>query len=140
MEDGWDQPRQISHISIRSKQPERVAEFYHKVFELDAGETPGPDGSFRITDGKVELLVRPCDNSLYRGMREGLDHIGFVVEDLERTRKEIEELSESAPESAPANLDAGRFGPMTRADLEGCVIGRYAMADPDGVLLDLTET
>jgi len=109
------------------------------VFELDVGEAPGPDGSFRVTDGQVQLLVRPCDNSLYRGMREGLDHFGFRVENLERARRDIEELSEAAPESAPANLDAGRFGAMTRADLEGCVIGQHAMADPDGVLLDLTE-
>ena len=101
LEDGWEQPRQISHISIRSKQPERVAEFYHKVFELDVGEAPSPDGSFRVTDGQVELLVRPCDNALYRGMREGLDHIGFRVENLERTLQEIEALSETAPEAAP---------------------------------------
>ena len=59
LEDGWDQPRRIGHISIRSKHPERVAEFYHNVFELDVGETPGPDGSFRVTDGKVELLCAP---------------------------------------------------------------------------------
>ena len=116
-----------------------MAEFYHKVFELDAGEGPSPDGSFRVTDGRVELLVRPCDNALYRGMREGLDHIGFRVENLERTRKDIEALSDAAPEAAPANLDIGRFGAMTRADLEGCAIGQYAMADPDGILLDLTE-
>ena len=139
LEEGWSQPRRLSHISIRSRTPERVAEFYHCVFDLDVGEAPSPDGSFRVTDGAVDLLVRPCDNALYRGMREGLDHIGFRVEDLERTRKDIETLSEAAPEAAPANLDVGRFGPMTRADLEGCVIGRYAMADPDGILLDLSE-
>lgn len=139
LEGGWDQARQISHISIRSKTPERIAEFYHKVFELDVGEAPSPDGSFRVSDGKVELLVRPCHNTLYRGMREGLDHIGFRVEDLEKARKDIEALGDAAPESAPSNLDVGRFGAMTRADLEGCVIGQYAMADPDGILLDLTE-
>jgi catechol 2,3-dioxygenase-like lactoylglutathione lyase family enzyme len=140
VEKGWDQPRHVSHISIRSKKPERVAEFYHKVFELNVSEAPGKDGSFRVTDGTVTLLIRPCDNTLYRGMREGLDHIGFRVEDLERTKKDIAELSDAVPESAPANLDAGRFGPMTRADLEGCVIGKYAMADPDGILLDLCES
>lgn len=139
LEEGWSQPRRLSHVSIRSRTPERVAEFYHRVFDLDVGEAPSPDGSFRVTDGTVELLVRPCDNALYRGMREGLDHIGFRVEDLERTRKEIEDLGKAAPEAAPANLDVGRFGPMTRADLEGCVIGQYAMADPDGILLDLCE-
>lgn len=139
VEQGWDQPRQVSHIAIRSKKPGAVAEFYHEVFELDVAEAPGRDGSFSVTDGKIVLLIRPCDNTLYRGMREGLDHIGFRVEDLERAKKDIAELGQAVPESAPANLDAGRFGPMTRADLEACVIGKYALADPDGVLLDLCE-
>lgn len=140
VEKGWDQPRRVSHISIRAKKPEGVAEFYHKVFELNVSEAPGQDGSFQVTDGTVTLLIRPCDNTLYRGMREGLDHIGFQVKDLEQTKKDIAELSDAAPESAPANLDAGRFGAMTRADLEGCVIGQHATADPDGNLLDLCES
>ena len=39
-----------------------------------------------------------------RAMREGLHRTGFVVEDLERTRKEIEEIGESASRPAPAGL------------------------------------
>ena len=139
VEEGWDQSRQVSHISIRSKKPEQVAEFYHKVFDLNVAEAPGKDGSFRLSDGTVTLLVRPCNTTLYRGMREGLDHIGFRVDNLEQTKKEIAELSADAPEAAPANIDLGRFGPMTRADIEECVIGQHAMADPDGILLDLVE-
>lgn len=139
LEEGWEQPRWLQHISIRSVKPERVAEFYHKVFELDVMETPSQDGSFCVTDGKVRLLIRPCDNTLYRGMRQGLDHVGFKVENLEQAKRDIEQLAENSPEAAPANIDVGRFGPMTRADLEGCVIGKYAMADPDGILLDLSD-
>jgi catechol 2,3-dioxygenase-like lactoylglutathione lyase family enzyme len=37
-DDGWKQPRQINHIAIRAAEPERVAEFYHEVFELKEGK------------------------------------------------------------------------------------------------------
>ncbi|MET0583417.1 MAG: VOC family protein [Candidatus Binatia bacterium] len=37
-DDGWKQPRQINHIAIRSAEPERVAEFYHEVFDLKEGK------------------------------------------------------------------------------------------------------
>ena len=42
-----------------------------------------------------------------RAMREGLHCPGFVVEDPERTRKEIEEMGESPSRPAPAGLDGG---------------------------------
>jgi len=80
-ETGWDQPRWINHISIRANDPAQVAEFYEKIFELKEAETYRDDGSICMTDGKVKLLLRPRDKSLYRGLREGLDHIGFKVED-----------------------------------------------------------
>ncbi len=85
-ESGWEQPRWINHISIRANDPGQVAEFYEKIFELKEAETYKDDGSICMTDGKVKLLLRPRDNSLYRGLREGLDHFGFKVESLAKTQ------------------------------------------------------
>jgi catechol 2,3-dioxygenase-like lactoylglutathione lyase family enzyme len=84
---GWEQPRWINHISLRAHDPSQVAEFYEKIFELKEAETYRDDGSICMTDGKVKLLLRPRDNSLYRGLREGLDHFGFKVDNLEQTKK-----------------------------------------------------
>jgi len=95
---GWDQPRWINHISIRANDPTQVAEFYEKVFELKEAETYRNDGSIGLTDGKVKLLLRRRDQSLYRGLREGLDHFGFKVDSLEQTKKDIDDLDSRLPQ------------------------------------------
>jgi Glyoxalase/Bleomycin resistance protein/Dioxygenase superfamily len=103
-EGGWEQPRWINHISIRAQNPGDVAEFYEKIFQLKEAETYRDDGSICLTDGKVKLLLRPRDNSLYRGLREGLDHMGFKVENLQQAKDDLEALANSSPDSAPRKL------------------------------------
>jgi catechol 2,3-dioxygenase-like lactoylglutathione lyase family enzyme len=139
-EAGWDQPRWINHISIRAGDPPQVAEFYEKIFGLKEAETYKDDGTICMTDGKVKLLLRPRDKSLYRGLREGLDHMGFKVEDLEQVKTELSVLAESAPESAPRKLTVGLHGKMIEEDFRRCCLGQHFIADPDGVLVDLSET
>ena len=138
-ETGWEQPRWINHISLRADDPSQVAEFYEKIFELKEAETYREDGSICMTDGKVKLLLRARDQSLYRGLREGLDHIGFKVESIERTKEDLEALSVSAPESAPARLGLGGNGKKNEEDFRRCCLGQHFIADPDGVLIDLSE-
>ena len=138
-QEGWDQPRWLSHIAVRASKPAVVAEFYQKVFELTETKALSNNGSICLSDGKVRLLIRPCDNSLYRGLREGVDHIGFKVENLEEAKGDLERLSASFPQSAPRKIAVGRHGQFIQKDLEACKIGQYAISDPDGVLLDLSE-
>lgn len=138
-EEGWDQPRWMNHIAIRASRPERLAEFYTKIFELKPLESPASDGSLCLTDGKVRLLIRPCNNHLYRGLREGLDHIGFHVENLDRAKQELAELARTDPTAAPRKIDLSKHGKLILKDLEGCPIGQHPTADPDGVLLDLSD-
>jgi catechol 2,3-dioxygenase-like lactoylglutathione lyase family enzyme len=138
-EAGWDQSRWINHISIRADDPARLAEFYEKVFELKEAETYKDDGAICMSDGKVKLLLRPRDKSLYRGLREGLDHMGFKVEDLEQAKNDLAALAESAPESAPRKLAVGLHGKMIEEDFRRCCLGQHFIADPDGVLIDLSE-
>lgn len=138
-EGGWEQPRWINHIAIRTDDPGATAEFYEKVFALKEAETYRDDGSICLTDGKVKLLLRPRDNRLYRGLREGLDHFGFKVESLKAAGAELEALAASAPESAPKKLSVGLHGQMIAKDFQRCCLGEHFIADPDGVLLDLSE-
>jgi hypothetical protein len=72
-------------------------------------------------------------------MRQGLDHIGFKVESLEAAQKDLQELTTSAPSSAPRDIAGGLFGHITKKDMEACKIGTYALSDPDGVLVDISE-
>ena len=52
LQEGWDQPRWINHIAIRSARPAYLAEYYQKVFELRPVEGLSGDGSYYVTDGK----------------------------------------------------------------------------------------
>lgn len=72
-------------------------------------------------------------------MNEGLDHIGFKVEDLTKANDDLAEISVSSPQSAPKKVAGRRFGDITLTDLEACGAGKYGTADPDGVLLHLSE-
>ena len=43
--------------------------------------------NFYLTDGVAYLAIMPCDNDSYRGMKEGLHHLGFKVESLESVKE-----------------------------------------------------
>jgi len=116
-----------------------VAEFYTKVFELKGLEEFSKDEGISLTDGKVRLLIRPCNENLYRGMRQGLDHIGFKVENLAQAKQDLEDVAINLPQSAPQKLGLGKSGILVEKDLQGCPIGKHTFADPDGVLMDLTD-
>jgi hypothetical protein len=75
----------------------------------------------------------------HRGLMAGLDHFGFKVDNLEQTRKDLDALGQSAPASAARKIAIGRDGETRQKNLEGCKMCKYPLADPDGVLLDLTD-
>ena len=75
LEEGWEQPRHLSHIAIRAAEPSLLAEFYQRVFELRPVEGVSGKGDVCLSDGRVSLLARPCDTTSYRAITEGLDHI-----------------------------------------------------------------
>jgi hypothetical protein len=91
-----------------------------------------------MTDGKVRLLIRPRDNSLYRGLREGIDHIGFQVENLDKAKQDVATQSEAAPHPASGQFVGGN-GKKNEADFRRCCLGQHFLADPDGVLIDISE-
>jgi len=138
-EDGWDQPRQFNHVAIRATAPKQVADFYQEVFELFEVKEPPLGDTTCLSDGKVRLLIQPTNDCSYMSMRQGLDHIGFKVESLEQAKRDLGELAATSPASAARDIGAGIFGHITKKDMEACKIGEYALSDPDGVLLDLSE-
>jgi catechol 2,3-dioxygenase-like lactoylglutathione lyase family enzyme len=138
-ESGWEQPRWINHIAIRADDPARVAEFYERIFGLKEAETYKDDGSIGMTDGKVKLLLRPRDKSLYRGLREGLDHMGFRVESLERAKDDLAAFAAVEGESGDGKYGVGGNGKKNSEDFQRCCWGRHFTADPDGVFIDMAE-
>jgi catechol 2,3-dioxygenase-like lactoylglutathione lyase family enzyme len=136
-DDGWKQTRQIDHIAMRATEPEQVAEFYHEVFDLKEGKNLDED-SLCVTDGTVNLLIRRTTNHSYMSMRQGIDHFGYAVESIEAVKKDLDEFGRANPRAVPKELAGGVFGHITQEDIDGCKLGEFAIADPDGLLLDLS--
>src|SRR4051794_32773710 len=83
-ESGWEQPRYINHIVLRAKDPERSAQFYAQVFELERRKGPG-DGNRYLCDGRVTLVILPWTMANFVGhdpMPPMLEHFGFKVESI----------------------------------------------------------
>jgi catechol 2,3-dioxygenase-like lactoylglutathione lyase family enzyme len=139
LKDGWEQPRWLNHIALRAREPDEVAEFYTTVLELEETPARAADGAISLTDGKVRLVIRPCHDKFYRGLRQGFDHIGFKVESVEKTKKDLDEIGTAFPEAAPKKIAVGMQGGELEKDLQACSIGKHVFADPDGVLLDISE-
>jgi catechol 2,3-dioxygenase-like lactoylglutathione lyase family enzyme len=138
-EDGWDQPRHVNHVVIRATEPRQVADFYQHIFELFEVREPPLADAVCLSDGKIRLLIHRTSDHSYVSMRQGLDHIGFKVESLEKAKQDLQEVTTAAPASAPKDIGGGLFGHITKKDMEACKIGQYALSDPDGVLLDFSE-
>jgi catechol 2,3-dioxygenase-like lactoylglutathione lyase family enzyme len=84
-------------------------------------------------------MIRPCHNGHYRSLKQGFDHIGFKVESVEQTKKDLDDMAVKFPECAPKKIGGGPQGASIEKDLLACPIGKHAFADPDGVLLDISE-
>jgi hypothetical protein len=84
-------------------------------------------------------LIRPRNNHLYRGLREGLDHFGFKVEDMEKAKADLAALTETAP-PAPSGQFVGGNGKKNEEDFRRCCLGQHFIADPDGVLIDMSPS
>ena len=76
----------IRHLAIKAEDQERTATFYKETFGMtEAWRGPVREDGHRaiyLTDGYINMAILPA-----RGGREGIDHFGFQVEDLEGTLK-----------------------------------------------------
>ena len=101
----------IKHIAIRTPDPEKTAAFYKSVFEL---EEVGQAGTgVYLSDGYINLaILRSNDNGNGESPRDipgyaGIDHLGFVVDDVDAATKKLED--EGA--TAMGRLDLGHQQP-----------------------------
>ena len=87
----------LRHIAIATKDPEKTAAFYQKVFGLTfikrVPSSPRGGGVF-LTDGYINFafLSFPSDEAadMEGGVNyEGLHHMGFQVEDLQHVNEQI---------------------------------------------------
>lgn len=136
-----ERTRTIDHLAIRTLHAEASAEFYHHVYELQLLPRHD-DGVYRLSDGRVTLMLVPWRISDYAGtgiVRPGPDHIGFAVESVTAVQERLAKLGDDNPHLRGVPLGSGKEG-ETRLDLfrrAGC--GTHHFADVDGVLIDIHE-
>jgi predicted enzyme related to lactoylglutathione lyase len=134
--------RHIKHFALRAVQPALLARFYRDVFDLQEEEKDAGDANYYLTDGTVTMVIMPWHITDYAGSgieRPALDHLGFAVESLEQFKADMERLRSIIPALAPMPIRAGAEGSARLKLFMGCRYGQYQIADPDGVLIDVTE-
>jgi predicted enzyme related to lactoylglutathione lyase len=135
--------RRISHFMMRTLYPAKLADFYRDVFELiEQPRQSNDDPNFYLSDGTVTIVIAPWNIADYQGTgieRPAMDHIGFTVESLETFERELKDLASSNVTLMGPSLTATPERARRHNLLKTCRLGKFHMADPDGVLLDISE-
>jgi len=138
----WKQETRFSHFALRAREARRLADFYVDVFELEARNAPAEEGGYHLTDGRMTLAILPWKISSFDGAgieQPGMDHIGFRVPELEAFKAHLGKVARSNICLAPKPIDFDSEGAARLALLQKCPHGGFALADPDGTLIDVDE-
>ncbi len=122
----------IRHIAVHTPDVEKTAEFYKSVFEMEeVGRTNSPLATgIYLSDGYLNLAVltfktaEAADRNDGMGPVMGLHHFGFVVEDIEETRKKLGENGAEYREMRGADNTSGYFEEKYKG--------------PEGVMIDIS--
>lgn len=135
-------PRRIDHISLRTRNAERCAQFYAEVFGLALLNRPA-DGNYYLSDGRVTLAVLQWKLSDYYGMdpaRLGLEHIGFKVESVDAVKRDLDFLVGENPLLHGRPLGYGSEGEARLKLFRTCPFGEHHFTDVEGVYLDVANS
>src|SRR5262245_57128531 len=103
----------IRHVAIRTEDPESLATFYRKAFnlkEVGRGAVINGLGAIYLSDGYINLAVIPSRN----GQPQGIDHLGFEVESIDKQAEAASAAGASKPKESPRD---GRFAEFFLYDL-----------------------
>lgn len=121
----------LRHIAICVRDLEKAAQFYESVFGLErvgADDLEFASGIY-LSDGVVNLALLKYKGERGSGMADGANfvgshHFGFVVDDLEASRRRIEEAGGSF------------FFSLGVAEKENF---EMKFKDPDGIIFDISQ-
>jgi catechol 2,3-dioxygenase-like lactoylglutathione lyase family enzyme len=139
--EGRNQDRYLNKFALRTMNPEKCAEFYASVFELQpANSKDGP--GHHLTDGRVTLSILPWSIPMFEGMsikRPGPDHIGFKVESIDAFKEHVRVTSGMNTYLMPTPLGGSKEADVRKSFFADQAGGKYQMADPGGVWIDVTD-
>jgi catechol 2,3-dioxygenase-like lactoylglutathione lyase family enzyme len=134
----WRQDRFISHIALRTLDPDAMADFYTDVFGFDRRNRREGDANQYVSDGRVTLVLMPWHITDYDGtgiVSPGMDHIGFTVESMEKFEADLERVKGDNAHLAPREFGGAEGRARLALAQRSCPLGERYFGDPDGVLL-----
>lgn len=109
----------IKHVAMRTADPEKVAEFLQRVFDVKVAKKT-PRGTIFMTDGYLNLaLIAPRE-----GEPNGIDHFGFLVDD-------VEVIGKLTPIQPTDQAQEGGRSPGQHSE--------YIIRDPEGNRIDVAD-
>ncbi|HEY1234841.1 MAG TPA: VOC family protein [Candidatus Binatia bacterium] len=115
----------MRHIALKVREVARSKQFYQDVLGLEVVWEPDPQNVY-LSSGCDNIAIHGVSNVLADNAQDRqLDHLGFVVEDLERVRAlEKEFIAKGVPIVHPFKVH--RDGSAS-----------FYCADPDGIVIQL---
>jgi predicted enzyme related to lactoylglutathione lyase len=126
----------IKHIAIRTPDPEKTAAFYEEVFGLE--EVGRARTGYYLSDGYINLaILQSTDQGSGESPRDvpgyaGIDHLGFLVDNVDETCKKLEE--------AGARAMMGRVDLHHTAAADSRSYYEIKYRGPDNQVIDVTES
>jgi catechol 2,3-dioxygenase-like lactoylglutathione lyase family enzyme len=108
----------IKHIAIMTMDPEKAAQFYCDVFDMEVVHR-NEKGNCFISDGYITLALL---RNVADGRLSGLNHIGFHIEDSAEIEKRLKKYNVFGPTARPADRP----------------YAEVRVTDPEGVNIDLS--
>ena len=131
----------IKHIAIATQDPEKTANYYKEVFDLEEVGKVNNDNAegYYLSDGHINLAILKFKNEVVAGEEfgtaySGIHHIGFQVEDVGSTDARLRK-ADSLPRAEinaalHADMGTGHGGRNVELKYNG----------PDGVMIDISQS
>jgi catechol 2,3-dioxygenase-like lactoylglutathione lyase family enzyme len=85
----------LRHVAIKCEDLHWASKFYSELFELEEVGRAGDvdkSGAVYLSDGTVNVALIKVDPDYVNGKPEGLNHIGFVVTDMDAAVERAQHL------------------------------------------------
>lgn len=131
----------IKHIAIASQDPDKTAEFFKSVFDLEeVGKVESANAvGYYLSDGNVNLAILNFLNDTIAGEEfgqdyAGLHHIGFQVEDAEATESRLKRIGSDPRDEINRTLHSAMGSGHGGQNVET----KYA--GPEGIMIDISQS
>jgi len=113
----------MRHIALKVRDVARSKRFYQDIFGMEVVWEPDPQNAY-LSSGSDNLAIHEVSDNFFKAAEERqLDHLGFVVESIERVKElEMEFRSQGVTIVHPFKIHRDGSASFYCADPDGIVI------------------